>query len=126
MLSPIAVIFLALAHPTPAPSLRDLAARDRLTVGSCVQVGLLRSGADGGQYEAVLARELNLVEPENELKPPSLWRALDKYDFTNPDFLLGKPGERGWAQEHRMKVRGHVLVYARDEGYTIPRWLLNM
>ena len=28
--------------------------------------------------------------------------------------------------KHKLKVRGHVLVYAKDEGYTIPRWVLDM
>ena len=104
----------------------NLADQDRLNLGSCVQVEALRTNGDEGRYSETLARELNLIEPENELKPPSLWRGIDNYDFANPDFLMGKPGEKGWAQAHRMKVRGHVLVYARDEGYTIPRWLLNM
>ncbi|HLK15270.1 MAG TPA: endo-1,4-beta-xylanase [Fimbriimonadaceae bacterium] len=119
------ILILALAIGHSGPTLRDLAHRDRMNLGSCVQVGLLRDHADRGRYEEALVREMNLVEPENELKPPSLWRGLDKYDFSNPDFLLGAPGQSGWAQKHGLRVRGHVLVYARDQGYTIPRWLLD-
>jgi endo-1,4-beta-xylanase len=36
---------------------------------------------------------------------------------------LGEPGKEGWAQKHKMKLRGHVLIYARDEGYTLPQWI---
>ena len=116
-----------LSSPKLAPpeSLRDAASRVRLPIGSCVDVGLLKANADGGRYAAALSREMSLVEPENDLKPPALWKGIGKYDFSNADFLLGDPGDKGWAQQHKLKVRGHVLVYARDEGYTIPRWLLD-
>lgn len=107
-----------------SPPLRELAAKRHLLIGSCARPEWLRAGEDGGKYSEVLAREFSLVEPENELKPPAIWQGIGKYDWTNPDFLLGAPGERGWAEEHNMKVRGHVLVYARDQGYTIPNWLL--
>ncbi len=109
----------------PLETLRDAAGHHRLPIGSCVDVGSLKSNADGGRYADALAREMSLVEPENDLKPPALWKGIGNYDFTNADYLLGAPGETGWAQRHKLKVRGHVLVYARDEGYTIPRWLLD-
>ena len=35
----------------------------------------------------------------------------------------GRSGQTGWAQEHHFQVRGHVVVYARDDGYTLPNWL---
>jgi endo-1,4-beta-xylanase len=120
-------IFLLLAstHSGDADSIRELATHDRLNVGSCVDVGLLRANADGGRYTAALAREVNLLEPENDLKPPALWKGIGSYDFSNPDFLLGAPGKTGWAQAHGIKVRGHVLVYAQDRGYTTPKWLID-
>lgn len=118
-----ALVVVAAHHA--APTLRTAAEKLHLNVGSCVAVGLLESDADEGRYSSTLASEVNLVEPENELKPPALWKGIGDYDFAAPDFLLGAPGRTGWAQQHHMKVRGHVLVYARDQGYTTPRWLLQ-
>ncbi len=64
-----------------------------------------------------------MLELENELKPPSIWAGPHEYRFGDVDFVVGEPGKKGWAQEHKMKLRGHVLVYARDDGYTLPQWL---
>jgi endo-1,4-beta-xylanase len=89
-------------------------------------VQFLRSNIDDGQYAATLKANYSLVEPENDLKPPAIWKGIGQYDFTNPDFLLGAPGEKGWAARNGLAVRGHVLVYARDDGYTIPGWLIQM
>jgi len=105
-------------------NLKDLVSR-RFLIGTCAPVQLLKDNGDDGHYIETLRQNFNLVEPENELKPPSIWRGIDKYDWTNPDFLLGAPGQEGFAQQNKLKVRGHVLVYARDDGYTIPRWLLD-
>lgn len=112
-------------HPSPDSSLRMAADARRATIGSCVYIQLLQDNADDGRYAATLAREVNLVEPENELKPPYVWRGRGDYNFGSADFLLGEPGKKGWAAEHQIRVRGHVLVYARDDGYSIPRWLLQ-
>jgi endo-1,4-beta-xylanase len=108
----------------PALALRELAAKRGLTrFGTCASVGLLRSGADAGLYPAYIAREFSVVEAENELKPPAIWRGPTDYNWANADYLLGAPGATGWAQRNRVAVRGHVLVYARDDGYTLPGWL---
>lgn len=104
------------------PGLRSLAPR-RLALGAAVPVRCLREDVDGGRYTATLAREFNMLELENETKPPSIWVGPHEYRFDDVDFVVGKPGEKGWAQAHKMKLRGHVLVYARDEGYTLPQWL---
>ncbi len=121
----LATMVASMISPNFSTGLRVEAERIRLNLGSCAPIGLLRENADGGKYAVTLAREMNLVEPENELKPPTLWRGIGQYDYTNPDFLKGDPGHKGLAQKNHMKVRGHVLVYARDEGYTIPGWLLK-
>ena len=115
----------ALVTPViPAPPLREIATTHGFgRIGTCANVGLLRAGADEGRYPAAIARDYSIVEPENELKPPAVWRGPGQYDWTNADFLLGAPGQTGWAQAHKVAVRGHVLVYARDDGYTLPSWL---
>ena len=111
--------------PAPdAPPLKSTVS-SRFPLGSCVNVTVLRDGNGTGPYGDTLAKNFSLVEPENELKPPALWFGPDKFDFTKTDYLIGGPGQEGWAEKHHVAVRGHVLVYARDEGYTIPGWLLK-
>jgi endo-1,4-beta-xylanase len=106
--------------------LAKLAHARHFNLGVCAPVNNLRNNQDGGRYIQAITDNATMVEPENDLKPPALWLGLGQYNFTNADFLLGAPGEKGWVAQHNLKLRGHVLVYARDEGYTIPRWLLNM
>jgi endo-1,4-beta-xylanase len=113
----------ATAPTSVRTGLRDLATERHLWLGTAANVRLLRSDADNGRYRAAIAAEFNMVEPENELKPPSLWIGPDQYDWTNPDWLLGAPGQTGWAQANQLAVRGHVLVYARNDGYTLPEWI---
>lgn len=127
----IVLVGLALASGGTAPvshspaesGLRDLAKRRRLPLGAAMPVFCLRGDADGGKFTAVGAREFDMLELENELKPPSIWTGPHTYRFDDVDFVVGAPGQEGWAQRNRMKLRGHVLVYARDEGYTLPQWL---
>lgn len=104
-------------------TLRDLAKHRRLVLGAAMPVSCLREDADGGRYTATAAANFNLLELENELKPPSIWTGPHQYRFSDVDFVLGEPGKKGWAQHNGFKFRGHVLVYARDDGYTLPEWL---
>jgi len=121
------LVGLSLAVPAMAqgttPPLRTLAARRHLPFGTAGALELLRANADAGTYADVMAKEFDMIEPENQLKPPAIWTGPDQYDWSNADWLVGAPGHTGWAQAHHMQVRGHVLVYARDDGYTLPEWL---
>lgn len=83
----------------------------------------LKNDVDGGKYAATAAEHFNLLELENDLKPPAIWTGPHDYHFADVDYIAGEPGKKGWAQQHGLKLRGHVLVYARDEGYTLPQWL---
>lgn len=103
--------------------LRELAERRHFNLGSAMPVRCLRDEVDGGRYTSTATANFNLLEMENELKPPAVWTGPREYRFTDPDFVLGEPGKEGWAQRHGFKVRGHVLVYARDDGYTLPQWI---
>ncbi|MGC1371270.1 MAG: endo-1,4-beta-xylanase [Candidatus Sulfotelmatobacter sp.] len=67
------------------------------------------------RYASVLAREFNMVEPEDALK----WLAL-RPDQRTYDFRAGDEVVR-FAQQHQMKVRGHCLVWGRDN----PDWLVR-
>ena len=106
--------------------LRLEAERLRLNLSTAVQADLLRTGADSSAYGNAVFQNMTMIEPENDLKPASLWKGIGQYDFSKPDYILGTSDQKGWAQVNRMKVRGHVLVYPNEPGYTTPQWLLNM
>src|SRR4249920_1953709 len=64
-------------------------------------------------YASTLAREFNILEPENDLKWAALRPDQKAFDFTNADQIVG------FARVHGMKVRGHTLVW----GWSNPAWL---
>lgn len=108
-----------------AGGLRALADSRGLLFGTAIQIRLLEQKADGGQYESMVKSNFNMVEPDNSFKPPSIWKQKETYDFGPTDFLLGAPGKTGWAQANNMAVRGHTLIYGRDDGWTMPNWLVT-
>jgi endo-1,4-beta-xylanase len=64
-------------------------------------------------YGSTLAHEFNMVEPEDATKWRTLRPDADTYDFGQGDEVVR------FAQAHQMKVRGHCLVWGRDN----PEWL---
>jgi endo-1,4-beta-xylanase len=105
-LLPLLVLFLAAA--TPPLTLRQAADRAGLLVGAAVRPSLFSEAA----YSETLAREYNMVEPEDAMK----WWVLRR----NPEFDFRAGDEVvGFAHAHGMKVRGHCLVWGR----TNPAWL---
>ena len=94
-----------------AQSLRTRADEAGVLVGTAVDPSRFAETA----YASTLAREFNLVEPENVLK----WGTV------RPDrrtFNFG-PGDKvvAFAQAHQMKVRGHTLLWSEYN----PAWLTN-
>jgi endo-1,4-beta-xylanase len=108
MPSRIALILL-LSLSAHAQTLREAAVMRGLTVGTATQPGLTRDAA----YSAVLAREFNLIEPENEMKFDAIHPARDRYNFTNADTLAT------YAEANKMRFRGHTLVWHNQN----PAWL---
>jgi endo-1,4-beta-xylanase len=92
-----------------AQSLRQEADNAGLLIGTAVRPSQLSEAA----YASTLVREFNLVEPEDAMK----WRVL-RPDASTYDFVQGDEVVR-FAQAHQMKVRGHCLVWGRDN----PEWL---
>lgn len=107
----------------PRVGLRNLAINRGLRLGTAAPLDLLRSKGDNGAFRAFVTNEFTFIEPENDFKPPAIWQGEGKYDFDRADWLLGAPGQLGWAQQNGLAVRGHVLVYAKDDGYTLPDWI---
>ena len=109
-----------LAPPLPTPprpasagepnTLRYLASQRGFLIGAAVDADALQSDP---AYADTLAREYNVVVPENVMKFSNIHPSPDIYDFSAADALVD------FAQANGMLVRGHTLVwYAED-----PDWV---
>ncbi|NEQ87154.1 MAG: endo-1,4-beta-xylanase, partial [Moorea sp. SIO2I5] len=91
-------------------TLRSLAKERGISIGTAVQVKPLR---EDDTYQEVLAREFNLVTPENTMKFGRLHPKRDRYNFTNSSTIVN------FAQANQMQVYGHTLVWHNN----LPDWL---
>jgi endo-1,4-beta-xylanase len=109
MLAALAALLVAVpaaqAHPR---GLRDLAPRP--LIGTAVADDPLQNDAT---YARVLAREFNIVTPENVMKWESVEAQRGVLDFSAGDRLIA------FARAHRQLVRGHTLVWHNQ----LPAWL---
>ena len=98
-------ILLASAQQT----LREAADSAHLLVSTAVRPSMFSEAA----YSTTLAREFNMVEPEDAMKWWTVRREAGRFDFREGDEVVR------FAQAHGMKVRGHCLVWDHDN----PGWL---
>jgi endo-1,4-beta-xylanase len=108
-----AVFAAALAGAQPAAAadpLRTLARTAGIRFGAAVDVEVLGKEA---AYAQLLAREFDLVTPENALKFSVVQPERGRFDFTQADALVA------FAEAHDMQVNGHVLVWHQQ----LPEWL---
>lgn len=92
-----------------AQSLRQAAGHDGILIGTAVRPSQLSESA----YASTLAREFNMVEAEDVMKWWVLRKERSRYNFGPADELVR------FAEDNQMKVRGHCLVWGRDN----PEWL---
>ena len=97
--------------PASAPGLRELAEKRGLFIGGAVQAAFLEEPA----YAEALAAQFNILTPEYQLKMCVVWPARDRFDFTASDAIVQ------FALDHKMRVRGHTLVWTE----CVPDWILN-
>jgi endo-1,4-beta-xylanase len=90
-------------------SLRDAAQRSGMLVGAAARPAQLSEAS----YAATLAREFNMLEPEDAMKWEVLRPGPQSFDFSQADQVVD------FALRHNMKVRGHTLVWHHQT----PRWL---
>ncbi len=104
-----AIFALGITSACCAQSLRQEAENDGVLVGTAVRPSQLSETA----YASTLAREFSMVEAEDAMKWWALRPDAATYDFRQGDGLVR------FARAHQMKVRGHCLVWGRDN----PDWL---
>lgn len=90
-------------------SLRETARASGLLIGTAVRPAQLSESA----YAATLAREFNMVEPEDALKWEVVHPARESFDFSQADKVVD------FANQNDMRVRGHTLVWHQQN----PKWL---
>lgn len=104
-----AILVTATASVSGAQYLRQQADHAGVLVGAAVRPSQLSEPA----YTSTLAREFNMIEPEDALKWLTLRPDKATFDFRQGDDLVR------FARANRMKVRGHCLVWGRYN----PAWL---
>lgn len=104
------LLALAVAQGAAAGTLRSLAAGVDLRIGTAVDVAPLREDA---AYARLVAREFDLVTPENAMKFSVIQPERGRFDFAQADALVE------FAAAHGMQVNGHVLVWHQQ----LPAWL---
>jgi endo-1,4-beta-xylanase len=108
---PFLALFVIATVVTPSTTLRLAADQAHMLVGTAVRPSLFSEAA----YSATLAREFNMVEPEDVMKWWVIRRNAGTFDFSGGDEVVR------FAQVHDMKVRGHCLVWDHDN----PHWLVQ-
>jgi len=90
-------------------SLREAAEASGMLIGTAVRPAQLSEAA----YASTLAREFNVLEPEDVLKWEVVHPEQQSFDFSQGDQIID------FAARHGMKVRGHTLVWHQQN----PKWL---
>ena len=108
--------------PTTAPPtstdtipLRTLAAQRGRRIGTAGDRGFRYTGTDLTRFKRLLAREFDLVTPENDMKHERIHPARTQYRFEPTDSIVA------FADSAGLRVRGHPLVWHRQ----LAPWLTS-
>lgn len=109
---PLLLLPLLFAGASPRPvTLREAADRCDLLISTAVRKNALSEPA----YSETLGREFNMVEPEDAMKWRTVRQTEGAFDFQDGDQIVR------FAETHRMKVRGHCLIWDHDN----PKWFMH-
>ncbi|MEY9871726.1 endo-1,4-beta-xylanase [Streptacidiphilus sp. MAP12-33] len=100
------------APQAPGDSLRAIAAREGLRIGTAVDMAKL--GTDTA-YTSVVADQFSVVTPENVMKWDAVEPTRGTYDWQAADRLVS------FAEQHDQLVRGHTLMWHNQ----LPGWLTS-
>jgi endo-1,4-beta-xylanase len=101
--------WLGLGSAVPELTLREAARDSGLLIGTAVRPAQLSEAL----YASTLAREFNMVEPENALKWETVHPEPQTFNFSQGDQVVN------FASSHNMRVRGHTLAWHQQN----PKWL---
>jgi endo-1,4-beta-xylanase len=104
-----AILVGVVSASAPPASLRQAADVERMLVGAAVRPSQFSEAA----YSSTLAREYNMIEPEDVMKWWVVRPTAENFDFRPGDEVVR------FAHAHNMKVRGHCLIW----DHTNPDWL---
>jgi endo-1,4-beta-xylanase len=107
--------------PTPTPTspaadttaLRTYAVKHNFFIGSAIDKGFRYTGSDGLTFKTKMAREFNVLTPENDMKFDHIHPSRATYKFEPVDSLVT------FAESNGMKVRGHNLAWYSQ----LPSWI---
>ncbi len=104
-------------NPTDTMALRTLVRARGLRIGVGTAVGALFGTTDavGASYARVLAREFDVITPENEMKFTALQPARGVFRFARADSMVA------FARANGMRVRGHTLAWYNQ----VPSWVTS-
>jgi endo-1,4-beta-xylanase len=105
----ISALCLGFGNGVREQSLREAAQASGMLIGTAVRPAQLSEVA----YASTLAREFNMLEPEDVLKWEVVHPEGEFFDFSQGDQIVD------FAVRHGMKVRGHTLVWHQQN----PKWL---
>ncbi len=100
------------AYTPTDPPLRDLADARGIYIGAAVEPQHLRCDP---VYGEVLGREFNILVTENAFKFYAIHPEAERYTFEGADTVVA------FAEAHKMKVRGHTLLWHQS----MPAWIEN-
>jgi endo-1,4-beta-xylanase len=104
-------LFLGFGTNVGVQTIREAADAHGLLVGTAVRPAQLSETA----YASTLAREFNMLEPEDALKWEVVHPERQSFDFSQADSVVE------FAIRNKMKVRGHTLVWHHQN----PKWLTD-
>jgi len=90
--------------------LAELAQKHKLAIGTAVNIHALRNDPT---YRETLAREYNMVTPENSLKMRATQPQQGQFSFGRGDDIVE------FAEDNNMQIRGHALLWHDS----VPDWV---
>lgn len=105
----LVLVFSFVCHANEESPLRELAAKRELYIGAAANLRIQRDV----QYAETLAREYNMITPENDLKFHRTQPEKGQFRFDRGDAYIE------FAKEHKQLVRGHALIWHRST----PDWV---
>ena len=107
----VAVLLTACIVIAQGPSLRSLADARGIRIGAAIQPRRLTET----EYAQTLAREFNLVTPENDMKFGPIHPEKGTFDFTNADAIVD------FAVANKIQIKGHTMAWHSQQ----PAWVTN-